>query len=335
MTAAMAELLRKFSEPQDVEVIIGSLADNGTDIDAARRFLDLVLATPLIEHVDSDEFETQRAELLSRLCMKIEATLKERKLGSVYLIRDTYGAKRILKVSFPGNRPLDRSRIEARILNEFNSLEQLRHIGGIVRAQNCELQPIPYLMLDYVCGKKVSDLLDINVARRIALCEHMAEIVAAVHDAGIVHGDIHAGNFLLSDFGRLTMIDFDCSFAPGRSTATRIGGALPFLPPERVFSNWREGVTVPANFASDIYQLGVMFYWLISKTMPYRAATATALAKAITTNVPKELGCAEEGLRVPAHIKSFVDRALSKNPDHRPRSIREYFGSAATEPRNT
>jgi hypothetical protein len=113
----------------------------------------------------------------------------------------------------------------------------------------------------------------------------------------------------------------------GKSTATqgltRIGGALSFLPPERVFRNWREGIRVPASAASDIYQLGVMFYWILTNMMPFRAPTSTALVHAITTHVPDQLRNDGMSPRTPPHLKLFVDRALSKNPDERPQSLRK------------
>jgi serine/threonine protein kinase len=323
MTRAMRELLGHFTKPRDVESVIDSLDGASVDIDAAREFLKLVVLTPLMDDVDSDCLGVRRAELFARLRLTEEATYTESKRNSVYRVRDAFGMQRILKVSFPHDSHSNKGKMAARILNEFALLRKLQHIKGVVRVYDCESEPVPYLLVQYSSGRKVSKLGDLSFDRRVALCERIAEVVEQVHEAGIIHGDIHLGNFLVDDFDQITMIDFDCSFEPGKSPATRIGGALPFLPPERVFKSWREGIRVPASAASDIYQLGVMFYWILTNMMPFRAPTSTALVNAITTHFPDQLMNGLVSPCTPPHLKLFVDRALSKNPDERPQSLRK------------
>ncbi|MGQ0616283.1 MAG: protein kinase domain-containing protein [Acidimicrobiia bacterium] len=76
----------------------------------------------------------------------------------------------------------------------------------------------------------------------------LADALAAVHGAGLVHGDIHPGNVLLSR-GRPLLADFEPAFAGG-------WGAAGFTAPE-------VGAGQSAGTGADIWSLGAVCRWML------------------------------------------------------------------------
>lgn len=109
-------------------------------------------------------------------------------------------------------------------------------------------------------GALVLELADVSLAGHLAVTgpvaatevavvgAALADALGAVHGAGLVHGDIHPGNVLLSR-GRPLLADFEPAFAGGR-------GAAGFTAPEVAAGR-------SANAGSDIWSLGAVCQWML------------------------------------------------------------------------
>ena len=88
--------------------------------------------------------------------------------------------------------------------------------------------------------------------------------VAAVHGAGLLHRDITARNVMLAGDGRVVLMDF----GSGADSATTVAGALAgtplYLAPELLAGAGRPSVQ------SDLYSIGVLFYFLLTGGYPVR-----------------------------------------------------------------
>jgi eukaryotic-like serine/threonine-protein kinase len=96
--------------------------------------------------------------------------------------------------------------------------------------------------------------------------------VAAVHEAGLVHGDIKAHNVMREDGGRIVLMDFGTGKdleAPVPPVSDFAGTPL-YLAPE-VFAGQ------PRTRASDIYSLGVLLYYLSTARYPVDGETRTEI----------------------------------------------------------
>src|SRR5581483_3783631 len=118
----------------------------------------------------------------------------------------------------------------------------------------------------------------------VYLGERLASALAYVHDRGILHRDLKPSNVLLCPNGEPVLIDFN--LALDRTTAEhRIGGTLPYMPPEQLeaMARHRRGDRAPLDARSDLFGLGVVLYELLTGAHPFgpvplRLKTNEALA---------------------------------------------------------
>jgi Kae1-associated kinase Bud32 len=66
------------------------------------------------------------------------------------------------------------------------------------------------LIMEYIKGKKLKDALNsMDTGERRKICEEMGGLIAALHEAGIIHGDLTTSNMILSDADKkVYLIDF-------------------------------------------------------------------------------------------------------------------------------
>ncbi len=148
----------------------------------------------------------------------------------------------------------------------------------------------------------------------------IAEGLAAIHAAGIVHRDLKTPNIMIDLQGRVRLMDFGIAkrFAGGDTgslTATgMIVGTPDYMSPEQARS--RE-----SDARSDIYSLGIVTFELVTGDLPFRAETpAATLLKQITEPPPLD---GPRARRLPPELVPVLRRALEKDPDRRYGSARE------------
>jgi serine/threonine protein kinase len=129
----------------------------------------------------------------------------------------------------------------------------------------------PFLVMELIDGETLAarlerDSLPIDV---VALARTMLDVLAAVHDAGIVHRDIKPGNVLYQDDGWIRLTDFGIARileGTGSSQITETGlvvGTRSYMAPEVQ----RGAAPTPA---ADLYSLGVLLAECGAESTPAR-----------------------------------------------------------------
>ncbi len=141
----------------------------------------------------------------------------------------------------------------------------------------------PYFVMEYVEGRPIHRYCDeqrLSVRERLELFLQVSRAVDYAHRNLVVHRDIKPSNILVDAEGHAKLLDFgiakvlSAEAAPGVAPVTRTHGLLMtpvYASPEQVRG---EAVTT----ASDIYQLGLLLYQLLTGRWPYQLAEHQPIA---------------------------------------------------------
>ena len=138
----------------------------------------------------------------------------------------------------------------------------------------------------------------------------MAEALAALHDAGYVHGDVKPSNvgFASAD-GAVKLLDFGLTRLADDGDGLA-GGTLPYLSPE-VLRGTRAGI------ADDVWALCVVLHEMLTGTRPFEGASAKKLADRILrqrVQQPAPAGADAAGRRARSFVVSILTAAVLARP---------------------
>ncbi|MGW4645407.1 protein kinase domain-containing protein [Kitasatospora sp. NPDC004289] len=179
----------------------------------------------------------------------------------------------------------------------------------------------PYIVMEYVEGKSLRDVLNEAVAAHGAMpAEQALKITGAVlsaleasHDQGLVHRDIKPGNVMVSTKGTVKVMDFGIARAlqSGVTSMTQTGmvvGTPQYLSPEQAL-----GKSVDAR--SDLYSVGCMLYELLTGQLPFDGDSPFSIAYKHVQEEPPAPSGTNPAVR--PGVDALVARALRKDPGHR------------------
>jgi predicted ATPase/signal transduction histidine kinase/tRNA A-37 threonylcarbamoyl transferase component Bud32 len=172
-------------------------------------------------------------------------------------------------------RPGPRER--ARYLREYELLQRLHGVPGILGALGCEVhQESPFLLLEDMGGQALSELRQqpMEPSRFLSLAISLAATLAEVHRRGIVHRDLKPANILRSESGGAWLLDFGLATLQQvehveAAPATLLEGTLAYMSPEQ---SGRMNRAV--DYRTDLYALGVTLYELLTGHPPFHGKDA-------------------------------------------------------------
>lgn len=206
----------------------------------------------------------------------------------------------------------------ARFEDEAKLLARLNHPGLVPVHDASATGPRPYLVMQLVEGETLEEVLERGAlpADRVAeIGRRLSEVLAYVHDNGIVHRDVKPSNVLISRDGRVFLADFGVSRlvdAVGRMTSSGIVmGTTTYMSPEQV----RDG---EIGFATDVYSLGLVLLECATGQREYPGVGAeTAVARLsrpplIPEELPEPLAGALRAMTVDeAHLRPSAQRCAA------------------------
>ena len=263
-------------------------------------------------------------------------------MGEVYRARDTkLGRDVAIKVP-PQELADDEGRL-ARFAREATALAALDH-PNIVQVFSVEREnDIHFITMQLVHGKTLTELLPNDgfpLSRFFDIAIPLADAVAAAHLENITHRDLKPDNMMVSDDGRVKVLDFGLAkptsgFAGGaadsalptleKTAAGAIFGTLSYMSPEQA-----EGKTV--DHRTDIFSLGIIFFEMLTGRRPFAGETPLAILSAIANDIPQPLTVLDP--KIPRELSRTVQRCLVKEPLRRAQSaldIRNELDQIRTE----
>ncbi|MDQ1123926.1 Stk1 family PASTA domain-containing Ser/Thr kinase [Microbacterium trichothecenolyticum] len=192
-------------------------------------------------------------------------------------------------------------------------------------------RPVPYIVMELVQGRLLKDLIaegPVPTDDALRYVDGILEALEYSHRAGVVHRDIKPGNVMITEAGRVKVMDFGIARAVSDSSSTvaettAIIGTAAYFSPEQA-----KGESVDAR--ADLYSTGVVLYELLTGRPPFRGDTPVAVAYQHVSEAP--LAPSEINESIPRSLDAIVLRALAKDPFQRPQdaaSFREALDETA------
>lgn len=201
-------------------------------------------------------------------------------------------------------------------MKEMRFWEDLAH-PNIVAVHSVNILPVPFVEMEFL-PRTLEDLekpLPVETGARIAA--GIAAGIAYAHEKGVIHRDIKPRNILLDDDLTPKITDWGMSTTVAASRDTTIAGfTLAYAAPEQIAPE-RFG---RADGRTDIYQLGAVFYELVTGKPPNACESLAGLAEAVLHEQPAPPSEIDPNL---AGLDPIILRCLAKDPADRYQSAAE------------
>src|SRR5438445_5317443 len=220
----------------------------------------------------------------------------------------------------------------SRFLREARAAAQIRHPNVARVSHYGEQDGECFYVMEVVEGEtleaKVRREGPLSLALALEIIEQVARALAAAEACGVVHRDIKPSNIMVeSDPGGcapiVKVIDYGVAkvLAPeaergAEQTQTGFIGTPAFASPEQ----FAQSEQMKIDTRSDIYSLGVTFWYLLSGRVPFVGRTLREVAAKQAEELPLEQ---LKNTHVPARVIALLQSMLAVNPAKRPQTARE------------
>ncbi len=218
----------------------------------------------------------------------------------------------------------------ARFEREMEVIGSLDH-PNIVRASDAgDEAGMHYLVMDFVDGLDLSRLVrrvgPLGVADACEIVSQAAKGLAHVHEASLVHRDIKPSNVMVTQDGRVKILDLGLAmlsqqYLEGENNLTTIGqlmGTLDYMAPEQAADSHQ------VDTRADIYSLGATLFQLLTGQAPYGGARHNSLLKKVLALANAPVPSARDiRAEVPEELDQIIGRCLAKEPDQRYATVDE------------
>lgn len=245
---------------------------------------------------------------------EIRAVLGRGGMGQVFDAQDIGLVRRVaIKANFADIE------VQFSIRNEARALAAIKHPGVVSVYAIGVHEGIDYLVMEHVSGFTLAHHLDrlgatTPVTERIDLLVAIADGMAAIHRAGISHGDIKPENVLLAASGRVVLMDLGLVRAHYEPDRGIVAGTPDYMAPE-IFSSTQLGTE---RHLADVYAFGVLAYRVLAGSLPYSGPDPVDVLLAHADAPVPRLA---DAVAVPKRLSELVSSLMAKEPNDRPVSM--------------
>ena len=259
-------------------------------------------------------------------------------MGDVFEVKDLHLSEHVALKTIRPDLASD-PRIVSRFKQEILVAKRVTHPNvcriydvGFHSEEPTEHPPVLFLTMELLRGESLSSRLRrgrMSTTEALPIIEHMAQGLAAAHEAGVVHRDFKCANVMLvpsltgagiraviTDFGlaRSVQETLGSDLSPTLTQPGEITGTPDYMAPEQVLG-------VHVTFAADIYSLGLVIYEMVTGQLPFRADTplATAGKRLLEAPVPPTTYVPD----LDRTWQSVILRCLERDPNDRFASAHE------------
>ena len=213
-----------------------------------------------------------------------------------------------------------------RFEREARAASALNHPNIITIFEINEFEGAPFIAMELVEGTVLRELLKkgaVPIRKLLEIAAQIADGLGAAHAKGIVHRDLKPENVMLTNDGRVKILDFglarvDRPAASGDATSElsairtpegRILGTASYVSPEQAAG----GRSV--DFRSDQFSFGSLLYELATARRAFERNSVVETLAAIMRDEPDPVQRLNP--KIPPPLCWIVERCLSKEPADR------------------
>ncbi len=235
--------------------------------------------------------------------------------GDVWLAHNSAGDRVAVKVMHGRYSSGETAKLRAEIeLLAATASSRSTHIAQVLGGG---ADPAPHVVMEFIEGTDLATQIDqrgtLPVSEVLTVADGIADALATLQRAGIIHRDIKPGNVMIDDQGVVKLTDFGIAKIIGIDSVTATGQAsmsMPYAAPEV----W-EG---KASHLSDHYAFGVLLYQCLCGHPPFNGNYAEIYHQHMAT-APDLAALPAD---TPPSLRSLISSCLEKDPAQRPQSAR-------------
>ena len=233
-------------------------------------------------------------------------------MGEVYRARDTKLQRDVAVKVLPESVSADPERL-ARFEREARSLAAVNHPNIVTIYAVEEAGGVRLLAMELVAGRTLDLLIPtagLPLPRFFEIAVPLADALSAAHERGIIHRDLKPGNVMVTDEGRVKVLDFglakldapvsdpNLTDLPTESRVAITGqgevfGTVAYMSPEQA-----RGGRIDAR--SDVFSLGIVLYEMLTGDRPFTGASSVDMISSILRDQPSPV--TEIRSDLPPHI---------------------------------
>jgi TolB-like protein len=232
----------------------------------------------------------------------------------------------------PSDLAASSERLE-RFQREAEVLATLNHPNIVTIYSVEKAAEIRFLTMELVEGRSLEQMIPeegMELGPFFDVAIPLAEALSSAHEKGITHRDLKPANVMLSDEGRVKVLDFGLAKlleAEPAPMATQVPtealtqegvavGTVPYMSPEQI-----EGKEV--DHRTDIFSLGILLYEMASGQRPFAGDSSPALMSSILKDHPSSVTELRDDL--PRHLGRILEQCLEKDSRDRIQTARDVY----------
>ena len=260
---------------------------------------------------------------------RINAAIGAGGMGEVYRATDTNLGRDVALKVLPPEVARDPERL-ARFQREARAVAALNHPNVVTLYSVEECDGMHFLTMELIEGQSLDRLIPANglpVERIVEIAGALAEAMAAAHEKGILHRDLKPANVMVTNEGRVKVLDFGLAkdvgaetsddatlTSTGRTQAGVVMGTPAYMSPEQVSGR-------VLDHRTDIFSLGVVLHEMATGRRPFEGTSSAELVSSILRDSPPPVTDVRSDL--PADLARVIRRCLEKDPRYRMQTARD------------
>jgi serine/threonine-protein kinase len=187
---------------------------------------------------------------------------------------------------------------------------------------NIEQDKTAYIVMELLEGEILVDLVNRSAPMSVSASRPIVTQILcgleAIHSAKVVHRDLKPGNVFLTKDSTVKIMDFGIARKAGLKSLTATGSALgtpEFISPEQVLD------THNVDLRTDLFNVGLIFYEMLSSKLPFEAATVSEMLLRLVRGTLTPISTYRDDL--PQALEPWLNKMLAQDREKRFQSARE------------